>query len=221
MTKFILTITLTLLSTIAPAQLKGSGKTITKSYDYQNFDKIDFDDLDGKLEVEIGKPFSIAVTIDDNLLPLLSFDENQSDQSLSIFFKGNYNNKMYIEDTNVKIKITMPSATEIHHAGNSSLNVTNIDGSTFKLDNADNASTTLSGAIDQLEIKNHGNGIVNATKLIAEKATIKSSGNGNVTANVSDTITGKAVGNGSIYNKGKAKFDANSSKSGNGHLINL
>ena len=221
MTKFILTITLTLLSTIAPAQLKGSGKTITKSYDYQNFDKIDFDDLDGKLEVEIGKPFSIAVTIDDNLLPLLSFDENQSDQSLSIFFKGNNNNKMYIEDTNVKIKITMPSATEIHHAGNSSLNVTNIDGSTFKLDNADNASTTLSGAIDQLEIKNHGNGIVNATKLIAEKATIKSSGNGNVTANVSDTITGKAVGNGSIYNKGKAKFDANSSKSGNGHLINL
>ena len=221
MTKFILTITLTLLSTIAPAQLKGSGKTITKSYDYQNFDKIDFDDLDGKLEVDIGKPFSIAVTIDDNLLPLLSFDENQSDQSLSIFFKGNNNNKMYIEDTNVKIKITMPSATEIHHAGNSSLNVTNIDGSTFKLDNADNASTTLSGAIDQLEIKNHGNGIVNATKLIAEKATIKSSGNGNVTANVSDTITGKAVGNGSIYNKGKAKFDANSSKSGNGHLINL
>jgi hypothetical protein len=34
------TIVLTLISTFAQAQLKGSGITITKNYDYTNFDKL-------------------------------------------------------------------------------------------------------------------------------------------------------------------------------------
>ena len=67
MTKLIIAIVLTLTSTFANAQLKGSGKAITKTYDYKNFDKLSFQDLDGKIEVEVGKEFSISVTIDDNL----------------------------------------------------------------------------------------------------------------------------------------------------------
>lgn len=56
MAKLIIAIVLTLTSTFANAQLKGSGKISTKNYDYKNFDKVNFEDLDGKIEVEIGKP---------------------------------------------------------------------------------------------------------------------------------------------------------------------
>jgi len=219
MFKTIVILTLLLTSLMVAAQLKGSGKTITKTYYYQNFEKIYFDDLDGKLEIEIGKPFAISAAIDDNLLPLLTVVENEKQRTLKVYFKGNSNNKMYIEDTHVKIKISMPTASVIQHSGNSGLIVGGITGDSFEFVNNGNASSTLIGNIKNLKIRNSGNGNVNTERLSTMNATLKSSGNGNVYANVSNQITAKASGNSSIRNQGKAAFDGNSSKSGNARLI--
>jgi len=219
MTKIILTIVLTITSILAQAQLQGSGKTITTNYDYKNFDKVYLEDLDGKIEIEIGKPWSISVTIDDNLKHLLVFSENTSEYELKIQFKDNKNNKKYIEKTNVKIKITMPEASVIKNEGNSDLIVKNVFGRYFRMENTANGDSKIIGTIDVLDINKTGNGDVNAENLIAKKATLHSTGNGNLTVNVSDTLSAKVSGNGDIINKGKAQFDANSKKSGNGKLI--
>ncbi|MCF6139948.1 DUF2807 domain-containing protein [Flavobacterium sp. K77] len=219
MKKLILAITLILTSTFAHAQLQGSGKTITKNYNYKNFDKLSFEDLDGTIEVEIGKTWSIAITIDDNLERLLTFLENVSDKELKIQFKGNQNNKMYVEDTNLKIKITMPEASVIKNVGNSNLTVKNVLGRYFRLENTGNGESKISGTIDDLDIVKVGNGDVNAENLVAKKADLKSTGNGNITANVIEKLTAKLTGNGDVINKGKAQFDSNSKKSGNGDLI--
>lgn len=208
-----------ILTSFANAQLKGSGKTVTKSYAYKNFDKISFQDLDGKIEVEIGKPWSITVTIDDNLESLLSFSENVSDKELRIQFKGNKNNQMYVEDTNLRIRITMPAASLIKNLGNSDLLVKNIMGRYFKLENTGNGDTKISGMVDVLDIAKTGNGDVNAENLVTTNADLKSIGNGNLTVNVSQKLTAKLIGNGDIINNGKATFDSNSKKSGNGDLI--
>jgi hypothetical protein len=202
------------------SQLRGSGKTVTKTYDYQNFNKVNFDDLDGKLEIEVGKPFSISIIIDDNLVSMLSVNENSSDNEVSITLKGNNNNNKYIEDTSIKIKVTMPSISSLRHNGNSNLIVTNCNSESLKIENLGNASTTISGKTEDLIIKNTGNGNLYSDKLVSKTATIKCSGNGNVRVNVSDIITAKVSGNGNVVNNGKAKFDNNSSKSGNGSLIN-
>ncbi len=219
MTKLIIAIVVTLSSIFANAQLKGSGKTITKKYDYKNFDKVCFENLDGKIEVEIGKPWSISVTIDDNLEPLLTFTENPSEYELKVQFKGNKNNQMYIENTNFKIKITMPEASVIKNTGNSDLIVKSIFGRYFRLENTGNGDSKIIGTIESLDVNKTGNGDVNAENLKAKKATLKSTGNGDLIVNVSEELSAKLTGNGDIINKGKAKFDANSKKSGNGDLI--
>lgn len=205
MKTIIITIAMALVTLLSAAQLRGSGKTITKTYDYKNFDKIYFDDLDGIIQIEVGKSYSVSITIDDNLLDLLAVAENSETKGLTIYFKGNKNNKMYIEDTKIKIMITLPFLSEVRNNGNSGLVVTNINSKNFKVENPVNGSTTLSGIVDNLEVVDKGNGNLNAVNLLAKKATIICRGNGNVRVNVSETLTGKKSGNGNIINVGKAK----------------
>jgi hypothetical protein len=208
-----------IITSFANAQLKGSGKINTKTFDYKNFDKVYFEDLDGKIEVEIGKPWSILITIDDNLESLLRLSENVSENELKIQFKGNKDNQMYVENTNLKIKITMPEASVIKNSGNSNLNVQNISGRYFKLENTGNGDSNVSGTIDVLDINKIGNGDVDASNLNVKKAELKSTGNGDLTVNVSETLSARLTGNGDIINTGKANFDSGSKKSGNGDLI--
>lgn len=208
-----------IITSFANAQLKGSGKIITKTFDYKNFDKVYFEDLDGKIEVEIGKPWSILITIDDNLESLLHLSENVSENELKIQFKGNKDNQMYVENTNLKIKITMPEASVIKNSGNSNLSVQNISGRYFKLENTGNGDSNVSGTIDVLDINKIGNGDVDASNLNVKKAELKSTGNGDLTVNVSETLSARLTGNGDIINTGKANFDSGSKKSGNGDLI--
>ena len=219
MKKFIITSTFLLVALLANAQLKGSGKTVTKNYDYKNFDKINLNDLDGKIEIEVGKPFEISVTIDDNLYTLFNISENKSNQAISLSLKGNYNNKMYIEDTKIKIKISLPRLISIAHRGNSGLTISNYKGENLKIENSSNGSISVFGQVTNLEIKNDGNGNIFAEKLVTQNAKIKCTGNGNAKVNAFETIEAKAVGNCSVFNVGKAKFSSNSSKSGNARLV--
>lgn len=200
MTKLIIAIVLALSSTFANAQLKGSGNTSTKTYDYTDFNKVNFNDLDGKLEIEVGKPFSITTTIDDNLSSLLTVIENSDQKQLTLALKGNRNNKMYIENTKIHRKITMPFLLEVSNNGNSSLTVTGIKSKSFKSINPVNGSTTLLGIVENLEVICRGNGNLNAEKLIAKNAKITCSGNGNARVNAATITESIQSGNGNIIN---------------------
>ena len=220
MKTILITLAMSLITFLSSAQLKGSGKTVTKTYDYNNFDKVYFDDLDGKIEVEVGKPFSVSITIDDNLINLLSVIEHSGDQILTISLKGNKNNRMYIEDTKIKVKVTLPKVVALKNDSNASMIVTGISGNYLKIETFDNGSTTLVGKIENLEVTNGGNGVLNAKQLIVENAKIKASGNGNVYVNVSQLISARTSGNCTIINLGKAKFGTESSSIGNSRFVN-
>lgn len=219
MKTILITIAMALITFLSSAQLKGSGKTVTKNYGFKNFDKVYFEDLDGKLEIEIGKDFSINVTIDDNLESLFSISENASEHELNVSFKNNKNNWKYIEDTNFKIKITMPEASVIKNIGNSDLTIKNVVGRYFRIENSGNGNTKISGTTDSLDVVKSGNGDISCDKLQVKIANIKNTGNGDVIVNVTEQLTANLNGNGNIKNIGKAKFDNNSKKIGNGDLI--
>jgi Putative auto-transporter adhesin, head GIN domain len=197
--------------------LKGSGKVVSKVFDFTGFDKISLQDLDGNIEIEAGKAFSISIDIDDNLESLLQV--SNSDGKLSVSLAGNRNNRKYIEDTHIKIKITLPQLTALEHDGNTGLTVNGLTGKYFRLSNGGNGTAQLNGSIEELEIKNTGNGNVKAKELLAQQVMVNCRGNGNVVVNAAISITANAQGNSSVINTGKADFSAASSASGNAGLM--
>ena len=218
---FIIIALLSLIGTITQAQmgpLKGTGKVISRTFDFKDFDKVAFEDFDGQIEVEIGKPFSIKIDIDENLAPRLEVKKDEPEYQLTVRLAGNYNGKLYLENTRIKIKVTMPEASVIRHRGNTILYVSGIVGRYFRLENNGNGNATLQGSIDELDIKKSGNGEVRAKNLVAKMAKVKSYGNGNVAVNAQISLSASGAGNCSVMQFGQGKIDAMSGIVGNGEV---
>lgn len=158
--------------------LRGSGKTVERNFDFSGFNKVELLDLDGFIEVEAGKAFSVNAVIDDNLAPLL--DAGINDSTLVIQLKGNLYNKLYIEETKIKIKITLPEISFIKHRSNGMLQVDNIRGKYFGIKNTGNGTANLKGNADELNIVCTDNGTVDARQLKTKKVHTKRSDNGNI-----------------------------------------
>ena len=197
--------------------LKGSGIVVTKTFDFKNFDSIELKELDGKIEVEGGKPFSIKIAVDDNLEPLLLI--NEKNNTLTIELNKNKNNRRYVENSNIKILITLPQLSKVLQTGNSNTFIKNVENKNFVIKSRGNGNITVEGKAENIDIQRSGNGNVYAGKLIVNNATIVSTGNGNVKINASESFNARGSGNGDIQNIGKAKATSNSKKTGNGSII--
>lgn len=207
---------LSLNSYAQKAPLNGSGNIVMKSFDYKNFDKLEILDIAGKVNVEIGKPFSITINIDDNLASLLKVKEY--DGELKIQLEGNAYNKLYLEETNIKVNITMPEASVIRHRSNSKMLVSGIVGRYFRINSSGNGEVIIKGSIDELDIVCSGNCAVRAEEMMAKSVKVEKSGNGNVYINTDKTFTAKGSGNGNVINKGEGMPDGASHISGNGEI---
>jgi hypothetical protein len=195
----------------------GSGNIITQKFSYTNFDKLELLDLDGIINVTIGKPFSITVAIDNNLEKLL--DVSTSDGELRIKLAGNTNNKLYVENTNIRIHITMPEVSVIRHRSNSTLNVNGIAGRYLRINNGGNGTTVLQGSIDELDIVCTGNGTVQGEELFAKTVKVNKSGNGNVYIKTDNSFSANGSGNGNVVNKGEGLPNNNATITGNGEIV--
>ena len=118
--------------------LKGSGKIVTKTFAFQDFDKLQLNDLDGSVEVEVGKPHSIKISIDDNLEPLLTVSE--TNKTLTVALNKNENNRRYVENSNIKITISVPALNGVVHNGNSDAFITGLKNSNFSAKSTGNGN---------------------------------------------------------------------------------
>lgn len=212
--------TLFIASTFCFAQskpLNGSGKTITKTFAYKQFDKIDLQGLNGKANITIGKPFSISVTIDDNLAALIAVKED--DGKLSIKLTGNENNRLYLEKNKISINITMPEISVLQNSTNCEVIIDDVVGRYFRIENFSNGDITITGTIDELDIIKEGNGNINAASLVAQTATAKVNGNGDVTLTATQSFSVSGSGNGNVNNTGKGILNSGSDIKGNGEII--
>ncbi|AWA30909.1 hypothetical protein HYN48_12945 [Flavobacterium magnum] len=201
------------------SQINGSGNTVSKSYDFTDFDKVSLNDLDGEVTIDIGKTWSVTATIDDNLSDLLQVRLDAREHLLDLSLKGNKDNRLYIENTHIRIAITMPEASVIRHDGNSHVTLSHVNGKYLRIENVSNGHLTASGKVDQLDIVHAGNGNIDARQLNCGQAGIQSDGNGQVIVCAEGKLAATGSGNGDILNTGKAAFSGSSRHQGNGKLI--
>jgi hypothetical protein len=213
---FVAVLFLNLAANAQRKALKGSGNVETKSFEYSKFSKINLQDLLGNVEIEVGKPYSIAVSIDDNLANLLSVFEK--DGELIVKLIGNENNKLYIEATNIKVKINLPTLLSFKNYGNSDVTIRNIKTAVFKLDNYGNGNSILIGSANEINIVKTGNGNVDASKCIAKYAIVTAEGNDDVIINASESFTVQGKGNGDVKQIGVGVAANGSTINGNGSI---
>ena len=219
MTKLIIAFILTLTSTFAKAQLKGSGKTITKTYDYKNFDKLSFEGFNDNIQIEVGTSYKVEVTMKETSEKNIQFVYDEKETELSMKVEAKTGKELYDERDTYQIKIMMPEISVIKNFSNSDISVKGIIGRYFRAETNGNGSIICQGTIDQLDIEKVGNGDINAKSLLAKNAKIQNAGNGNVIVNIAENLQGNLFGNGDIQNIGKATFNTKSTKKGNGNLI--
>lgn len=214
--KYIAIIILMLSTQISSAQTLGSGILKKMSYDFKNFDAISLSEFNAQVVVEVGKPYAIDVDIDDNLAKLLQVRLQGS--TIVLELTGNENGKLYLEKTNIKIKICMPTAVALEQKGNANVMINNLNAKKFGLENNGNGNVTVAGIADELEIKKDGNGSVNASKVLSKTAKVKSNGNGDVAVNSQISLVAHGRGNGDIIQYGTGKIENLSTVIGNGEV---
>lgn len=219
MKKILLISLLVTLGVIVKAQgtvVKASGKIISRQFDYEDFDKVEISRLNGKIEIETGKPFSVNMSLDDNLESFLVV--TVSNGTLEISFKNKTKDWWYIEGADIKLKITMPAISFFRNSSNSEITIMGLDEKYFKFDDSGNGDALLSGTVAELSIIKKGNGDIWAENLYSGKTIINKKGNGDIIIHTDLPFLVNGSGNGDITNRGKGHLDESSMIRGNGKV---
>jgi hypothetical protein len=199
-------ITAILVTVTANAQggmnvLRGSGKLVSLTPEVADFNKISVE-MHATTIVEVGKPKSIALEIDDNLVKLLDVKTSAFDNTLTIKFKSIKTG--WVESSNPIIRISVPTLSDFKQTWNGKTTINGVNGNTFRAENSGNGVVILRGSkVDNLNLISYGNGEIDADNLTATTVKIKADGNNNTHFNATNTYAANLRGNGEIVNKGK------------------
>ncbi|MBX3281519.1 MAG: DUF2807 domain-containing protein [Acidobacteria bacterium] len=164
----------------------GSGHLKTEKRDVADFDRIE---VSGVVEVEVtrGDTFSVEVSADDNLLPLLRTEVDGD--TLSIYTKGRIS-----KSTELKVVVTAPNISEAETSGVSKLSLMDVKNEHLSLQASGASRVTVSGTTASLTIDISGASKALTSELLAKEASIETSGASNADVNVSEMLKAQASG---------------------------
>ena len=175
----------------------------TKTYDFKNFDKVQIENVNGEVEIELGKSYSITVSVKDNAQEQVQIIKSEDMLLVKLDSK-------FVTDWKsikvIKVKIVMPEISKLFNFSNADVSVKNFVGRYFGIENTGNGNISVVGSVvDHIEIKNNGNGNLETKNIISKKVDISKSGNGDVNIRTDTDFNVEMNGNGDIVNYGKGK----------------
>jgi len=179
------------------ARVVGSGNVITQTPTVDAFEAVHFVGA-FTVDVAVGKPSSVAITTDDNIMPLITttVEGGTLVVRLTEHVKPSQSNL---------VKITVPSLVRLAVEGAASAKITDIAGPSFEFSSSGAGEVTATGAVDELTFHVSGAGSIDALGLEAKAVKVSISGAGSVQTHAVDTLDISLSGIGSVKYKGDPK----------------
>lgn len=170
--------------------IKGSGVPTTIKHTVSDFDSVSFGGS-GSVEITVGQPKSVEITIDDNLHENVTV--KVKDGQLVVGTQGSWSTTI-----GLNVKISVPQLNSYHGGGSGDAVIHNVAAEEFEATvsgsgeiQAEGISTTVSATIS-------GSGDIDFSKIAASKANAIISGSGDISVYAKEAVTATIAGSGNI-----------------------
>lgn len=195
--------------------VKGSGVSATETRPMAAFSGVELAGV-GKLVLKVGEgsSYSVKVTADDNIVPLI-MTEVKGD-TLRIWMKDSMSFSLN-SNTGFVYEVSAPKIVKIDSSGAASIEGSGFDGGRLAVEVSGVGSLALSGRVDDFSADLSGAGSLNTTALVADDVNVDLSGLGSAEVRADRRIRANVSGLGSITWEGAAT-DVKTSVSGLGSV---
>jgi hypothetical protein len=178
-----------------PSGLRGSGTVKTERREVPAFTGLE---VGGFFEVEVtaGKPQSVELSGDDNILPLVTTEVRSGVLVVST-------RERVLPRQPLKLVVSVSKLTQLGISGAGSARASGIDAVDFKFRLSGAASATVSGAVKTLYAGISGAGGLHASDLRAEAVEVRISGAASAEVHATRSLTARISGAGHVRYRGK------------------
>jgi Putative auto-transporter adhesin, head GIN domain len=186
----------------------GSGNLRTDNRSVSGFTGVQLSGV-GDVQVQQGASDSLAVTAEDNLLPLLTSDVVDNVLRLGVKDGTRIDNRLPIT-----FQVTVRQLTGLDVAGSGSQKATNVKTSSLHVRVTGSGSITAIGTADSQDVTMSGSGAYNGSGLTSITTKISSTGSGNADVAVRDRLEVSVTGSGSVTYTGSPQVTKSITGSG-------
>lgn len=191
--------------------VSGSGQVKSETRQVSGFTGIELSG-NGEVTIEQGETESLTIEADDNVLPVLTSEVNDSVLELGTKPRTTVRTR-----NPIRYRVTLKDLTSIELSGSGSVSGADLQVNALRVDISGSGTMNLAGVADQQEVEMSGSGQYGAAELLSRSVTIEISGSGNATVAASDQLRVEISGSGTVAYSGEPTIDQ--SISGSGRLV--
>jgi hypothetical protein len=169
---------------------KGSGVGKSEDRDVGSFKRIDLATA-VDLNITVGKPQKVTVTIDDNLLDNIRTRVHNG--TLEITSRSSYST-----DESGRIDVQIETLDGVTLSGSGTVKVFNLNGDKFEYVLSGSGDLVAEGRVKQLNVSLDGSGDVDTRKLDADDVSVEINGSGSARVLAHSSLDGVVNGSGDI-----------------------
>lgn len=186
----------------------GSGTIKTEQREASGFTAIQLDGV-GRVVVTLADKESLAITTDDNLLPLI--ESSVSDGTLYLSIKDSAN----LQPTDaIEFAVEVKSLDQLTLNGAGHIRAAGVQSSRLDVEVNGVGDVRVAGSVQELRVRLAGTGGFQGDSLAAKNASVSLSGTGDIRVRATDTLDIELSGTGSVTHSGGAKVTQSNTGTG-------